>query len=218
MGPFRSIQTSRWVGGGRPLYYPTVAELDALVQIPGLSAELDIVVGKAVRQAMAGPMSREQRMQLWRSLGAPVIKRVDMAGTVTAAQAGLSTAAAYFAWPARPQTGRLWSVRKIQLQAGSPPVNNGPFTASIANLTAAIFVTSAGLTGEAGLQPSPQDCDQTGFTLPNTQFYSTHQLWVRGGEFLAVGIEGTAVVTGFQVFGQARVVEIDDSPELLMTL
>ena len=193
-------------------------ELDVKLDLGSLgSAELDLIAG-AVAQKMKQPMSREDRATLWRQLGAPVVKRVGVAGTVTAAQAGLSTATAFFAFEIRPQVGRMWSVRKVALMAGSPPVTNAPFAAAISNLTAVIYTTQGGTVIGAGSAPPPQDSDQTAFSLPATQFYSTHQLWVRGGEWLVVGIQGSAVVTGFQVWGHARVVEIDDSPEFLMTL
>lgn len=210
--PSHAVSLGAW---GAPIL-PGVAELDLIAKVPGFEAELDLAIGRAMKTAMATP----DRMQLWRSLGSPVPKRVDVAGTVTAAQAGLATPTAYFAWAAKPQSGRIWSVRKIVLQAGSPPITNVPFSASaISNLTAAVFVGQGGMVAAgAGFNPSPQDVDQTSVTLPTTQFYSTHQLWVRGGEWLVVGIQGPAVVTGFQVWGHARVVEIDDSPEFLMTL
>ena len=191
-------------------------ELDIVLDSGGRlgKAELDLIIGRTVQKVMSPP----DRMTLWRQLGAPIVKRVGVAGTVIAAQAGLSTATAFFAFEARPQVGRMWSVRKVALMAGSPPVTNAPFASAIANLTAVIYTTQGGTTIGAGSAPPPQDTDQTAFSLPATQFYSTHQLWVRGGEWLVVGIQGSAVVTGFQIWGHARVVEIDDSPEFLMTL
>lgn len=189
-------------------------ELDTKLDLGSVgSAELDLILGAAKKV-----MAPADRAILHRQLGAPLVKRVGVAGTVTAAQAALGTPTAFFGFEARPQTGRLWSVRKIALMAGSPPVTNQPFAAAIASLTAVVYITQGGTAIGAGSGPPPQDTDQTAFSLPATQFYSTHQLWVRGGEWLVVGIQGAAVVTGFQVWGHARVVEIDDSPELLMTL
>ncbi len=186
-------------------------ELDTKLDLGRIgSAELDLIIGKAVQKAMAPP----DRMALWRSLGAPLIKRVDVGGTVTAAQAGLAPATAYFAFAARPQVGRLWSVRKVVVTA----TGGGPFAAALANVAAAIFVTQGGFVGQNANPPPGQDADQTNFSLPSTQFYSTHQLWVRGGEWLVVGVQGTGVTTGLVVNGHARVVEIDDSPEFLMSL
>jgi hypothetical protein len=193
------------------VYDVPVPEADARLDLGKIgSAELDLVVGRAVQRAMAPA----DRITVWRALGAPLIKKVDLGGTVTAAQAGLSTPTAYFAFAAHPQTGRLWSVRKVVVTA----TGAGPFASALANVTAAIFVTQGGLVANNANPPPGQDADQTSFSLPTTQFYSTHQLWVRGGEWLVVGIQGSGVTTGLTLNGHARVVEIDDSPEYVMTL
>lgn len=203
----------RRVPGSRPIL-PRVAELDVMLGVPGVSAELDLVVGRAVGKAMA----TEDRVKRWREAGSPTNRRINLSGTVTAAQAGLSTATAFFPFEISPQTGRMWSVRKVALMAGSPPVTNQPFASAISNLNAVLYVTQGGVAAAAGTGPPVQDADQTSFTLPNTQFYSTHQLWIRGGEWLVVGVQGTAVVQGFQVWGHARVIEIDDDPRYLLDL
>lgn len=184
-----------------------------MLGVPGVAAELGLVIGDAVRKSL--PTS--DRVQRWREAGSPVVKTVNLSGTVTAAQAGLSPATAFFGFEYNAPSGRLWSVRKVALMASSPPVSGSPFSAAVNNLTAVLYVTQGGSVS-LNEGPPPIDTDQTGFTLPQTQFYSANQLWVRGGEWLVLGIQGTAVVQGFQVFGRARVVEIDDDPRFLLDL
>jgi hypothetical protein len=191
------------------------AELDTKLDLGSLgSAELDLLIGKAVAKAMTPP----DRQTLWRALGAPLVKRVDVSGTVTAAQAGLSPATAYFAFtPPKPFTGRLWSIRKFMLQA----TGAGPFaSAALSNVQGALFITGQPGSALANLsQDAPNlDADVVSFTLPTVQYFSTHQLWLRGTDSLVVAIQGTGVTQGLQIWGHARVVEIDDSPEFLLAL
>jgi hypothetical protein len=305
------------------------AELDILAKAGPLSAELDLVAGAAKKGA-------EQAVNEWRMGGSPVIKRVDVSGKVTAAQAGLATPTAFFPFMTRPQTGRLWEVKKVVLQAtgatafatsgisttattfsnnnqttapGSfsvlasvnPPAGNyrvvieigfgagtpvaadgnnwrlqsqgltvsdklwaplvangtGPLTTYVfdnvqadgsnaivltnpvagtggvqyvSNIEATLIpgtgATSAALfvTGQPGglanlSQNAPnQDVDVTGLTLPVTQFFSSHQLWVRGNDWLVAGFQGAGLTTGLTIQGHARVIEIDDDPRFLTLL
>lgn len=194
-----------------------MAELDALVQIPGFSAELDVVVGRAIKQAMAN----DDRAVRWRAAAAPLAKRVTFSGKVTAAQAGLGTPTAFFNFDIRPQVGRLWSVRKVVVLSsgtGGAAVGTDPFAAALSNVTAAIFTTGQPVQGEPGQGPPLIDADQVNFTIPATQFYSTHQIWVRGNEWLVVGVQGSGVVAGLNIYGHARVIEIDDDPAFLLSL
>jgi hypothetical protein len=185
------------------------AELDVKATVGTLSAELDLIAG-AVKKGV------EQAVTVWRAGGSPVAKRMDVSGTVTAAQAGLATPTAFFAWSIRPQVGRLWSIRKIVLQA----TGGTAFSASaLANVTAAIFVTGQPGGGAALANNPPfQDADVTGLTFPTTQYFSANQLWVRGQEWLVVGIQGTGVTAGLQVQGTARGIEIDDNPIFLLDI
>lgn len=181
-----------------------------MAKVPGLAAELDLVVGRAVRQAMP----TADRVQLWRDAGGPLVRPIEFSGTVNAAQAGLATPTAYFAFADNPNTGRMWSVRKLVVVA----TGAGPFSSALANVTAALFITQGGISTLAGQKPSDIDCDQTSFTVPTTQFFSTHQLWVRGGEWAVMGFQGSGVTSGVQFWGRMRVIEIDDDPRFLLDL
>lgn len=186
------------------------AELDVKASLGSVSAELDLIAG-AVEKGYA------RAVTVWRQQGAWLDKRVDFSGTVTAAQAGLSTPTAFFTFtPDSPFTGRFWMVRKIVIQAGTA---NAFTSTSLANVVAAIFITGQ-LGGPAALsQNAPlQDADVFPLTIPTTQFFSTHQLWVRGNDSLVIGIQGSGVVAGLQIFGHARVTELDDDPKYLPDL
>jgi hypothetical protein len=143
-----------------------------------------------------------------------VWKRVTFSGTVSAAQAGLNPATAYFPFDIRPQTGRLWSARKLAIYAGTA----GPFAATLANVTAAVFNT--GVPVSSAGQPLPaMDAEVPGLTIPTAQLFGAHMITVRGSnQWLVIGIQGTGVVSGLQVFGHAEVLEIDDDPDLLLSL
>lgn len=186
-------------------------ELDTKLDLGRIgSAELDLIIGRTVQKVMSPP----DRMTLWRQLGAPIAKRVDFRGAATAAQAGLATPQAFFPFAAQPQVGRMWSVRKVVVLASSA----GPFAAALANVTGVIFVTQGGSAASITSPPSNYDAEQTNFTIPTTQFYATHQMWVRGGEWLVVGVQGSGVVSTISFGGHAQVIEVDDSPEFLLTL
>jgi hypothetical protein len=144
-------------------------------------------------------------------------KRVDFSGTVSAAQAALATPTAYFAFsPPRPFTGRLWSVRKVVILA----TGAGPFAAALANVTAVIFVTGQPVAGLANVgQDAPAiDADVTNVAIPTTQFFAPNQLGIRGTDSLVIGVQGIGVTAGFQVWGHARLIEVDDSPEFILSL
>ena len=184
-----------------------------MAKIPGLAAELDIVVGRAVRAALPA----EDRTTRWRARGSPLARRVDMSGTVTAAQAGLPTPTAFFVFAVPVlQSGRLWSVRKVVVQA----TGAGPFAGALANVTAALFVTGQSGMGLANLSlDTPNiDCAQVSFTLPTTQFFGAHQITVRSSDDLVLGIQGSGVTSGLQVFGYAQALEIDDDAAYLLDL
>jgi len=185
------------------------AELDVLAKIPGLSAELDVVVGRSVRQALATP----DRAQRWRDAGSPLSRTAECSGTPNAAQAGLATPTAFFPFATGPVTGRLWSVRKLVVLATTA----GPFASALANVTAALFISQQGSALPAQGLPAI-DCDQTSFTIPNTQFYSTHQAWIRGGEWPILGVQGSGVTASVGFFARMRVLEIDDDPRFLLDL
>jgi hypothetical protein len=186
------------------------AELDVKANIGNAQVELDLVAG-AVKKGMA------DAMQSWRKAGAPLVKRVDFSGTVTAAQAGLTTATAFVTFsPDSPQVGRLWSVRKLVIQAGTATAFN---SSALSNVTAVVFVTGqAGGIAALSQNPPLQDADVTSLPVPTTQYFSANQLWVRGQDSLVIGIQGTGVVAGLQIFGHARVMEIDDDPGFLLDL
>lgn len=186
------------------------AELDIKAVAGPFSAELDLVAGAAQQGAIRGV---EQATAEWHRQGNWLPRRFTFSGTVSAVQAGLATPTAYFPFDNRPFTGRYLSVRKIVIGTSSP------FAGAVANITAVIFVTTqpTGLANVSNNAPAI-DADVTGLSLPTTQFFSSHQLWVRGGEWLVVGIQGSGVVAGVQVFGHARGVEIDDDPRFLPDL
>lgn len=180
-----------------------MAELDIKASAGPFSAELDLVAS-AVQKGFA------EAAKAWRRAGGPLDKRVDFSGTVSAGQAGLATPTAFFTFsPDGPQQGRLWSIRKIVIQASTSTA----FSATaLSNVEAVVFVT-----GQTN-NPPLQDAHVTNLPVPTTQFFSSHQLWIRNTDSLVVGIQGTGVTAGVQVFGHANVLEIDDDPTFLLDL
>jgi hypothetical protein len=186
--------------------------IDVKAQAGPLSAELQLAIQQSIQAGIAGAA---QSMLEWRRLGAPMNKRVEFSGTVTAAQAGLSPATAFFPITTTQHTNRLWSIRQITILAASA----GPFAAALANVTAAIYATSQpGQVAAASYTPPNIDAIVTGLTIPTAQFFSSHQVQIRGSDQLVIGVQGTGVTTGLQIFGAVRLLEIDDDPGFLLSL
>lgn len=170
-------------------------------------------IGDIFLQIRDGILGLPQKLSTPHKTPNPLGRQVTFSGTVTAAEAGLTPATAFFVFDTKPQSGRLWSVRKLVAMA----TGAGPFAANLANVTGALFLTSSPSNNAA--QPLPaMDCAVPQLTIPTSQVFGAHMVTVRGSKWLAFGVQGSGVTTGLQVFGYVDVLEIDDDADLLTVL
>lgn len=157
------------------------------IDVGPLSAALDVGIGKAVHDEF------EQRCLH------PRVRDVMFALTYTA-----TAPAAQYVVAGRPQSGRLWDVRKILVTTPQ----GGEFAATTADAYFCVYVSTSPTPGTGDLRFGP-------LSVPSTTTVGKHQLQVRGVPSLVVGIGGSGAVT---VQGLITVVEIDDNTEVLLGL